>query len=103
MHDPATQEYWTQCGCKPCMGTWGSPAGYTEKYWYNFSNPAAVEWWLNVYIGEALHNPLFDAIYFDRLLKLLGILEISGQVSRVSHQSLRRKLQRVLVDRVDRL
>ena len=21
--------------------------------------------WLNVYIGEALHNPLIDAIYFD--------------------------------------
>merc|ERR1712232_1416197 len=65
MFDPATQDYWTQCGGKPCEGTWISPAGSTVKYYFNYSNPAFVDWWLNVYIGEALRNPLFDAIYFD--------------------------------------
>jgi hypothetical protein len=33
MHDPSTQDYWTQCGGRPCVGSWGSPAGSTAKYW----------------------------------------------------------------------
>lgn len=65
MYDPATQDYWTQCGGKPCVRTWISPAGSTPAQYFNYSNPAFVEWWLNVYIGEALRNPLIDAIYFD--------------------------------------
>ena len=65
MHDPATQGYWTQCGGKPCVGTWGSPAGSTPKFWFNWSNPATVQWWLDVYIGEAVRSPLIDAVYFD--------------------------------------
>ena len=44
MHDPATQDYWTQCGGRPCLGSWGSPAGTTAKYWMNYSNPAFVSW-----------------------------------------------------------
>jgi hypothetical protein len=63
MHDPATQLYWTQCGGRPCVGVWGSPAGNTPpKFYINYSNPAAVEWWLNTYIGEALRSPLLDAM-----------------------------------------
>ena len=65
MHDPATQSYWTQCGGKPCAGVWSSPAGNTPKYWINYSNPAAVDWWLNTYIGATLRNSLIDSIYFD--------------------------------------
>jgi hypothetical protein len=53
-----TQDWWTQCPDKknpgkmaPCVGSWGSPAGNTDKFWFNFSNPALVDWWVNVYIG----------------------------------------------------
>ena len=46
MMDPATQDWWVQCGAAPCNGSWYSPAGNTPKYWFNFSNPAAADWWV---------------------------------------------------------
>jgi len=42
MFDPATLDYWTSCGGKPCNGSWGSPAGNTPKYWINYRCAAAV-------------------------------------------------------------
>lgn len=70
MYDPSTQDYWTQCRAKdgtmkPCVGSWGSPAGNTPKYWFNFSNPKLRDWWVDVYIGEAVNQTLFDGVYFD--------------------------------------
>lgn len=65
MLDPATQDWWVQCGKKPCNGTWSSPAGSTPKYFFNFSNPAAADWWVNEFIGAPLRSPLVDGIYFD--------------------------------------
>lgn len=65
MFDPTTQDYWTQCGGKPCERPWSSPAGNTPKYYFNFSNPRFVDWWLNEFIGSAVRNDLFDGIYFD--------------------------------------
>eukprot|EP00966_Prymnesium_polylepis_P304584 7037267-Prymnesium_polylepis.2 len=62
MHDPATQDFWTMCGSEPCSQLWG---GTTLSYWFNFSNPRLVNWWLNVYIGAAVNNSAFDGIYFD--------------------------------------
>ena len=47
----------------PCVGSWASPAGNTPKYWFNFSNPALADWWVNTYIGEVVSNPLFDGVY----------------------------------------
>lgn len=64
-YDPDTQDFWTQCNGKPCAGTWGSPAGNTPKYWFNFSNPRLVDWWVDSYVGEAVNHSLFDGIYFD--------------------------------------
>ena len=71
MYSPATQDWWTQCPntttgkMSPCVGSWGSPAGNTPKYWFNFSNPALVDWWVSSYIGEAVNNSVFDGVYFD--------------------------------------
>eukprot|EP00035_Acanthoeca_spectabilis_P000868 m.76005 g.76005 ORF g.76005 m.76005 type:complete len:480 (-) comp10476_c1_seq1:158-1597(-) len=70
MFDPTTQDWWTQCPQKngtmaPCVGSWGSPAGNTPKYWFNFSNPDLVDWWVNTYIGEAVNQTVFDGVYFD--------------------------------------
>eukprot|EP00041_Stephanoeca_diplocostata_P004427 m.45041 g.45041 ORF g.45041 m.45041 type:complete len:378 (-) comp15108_c0_seq6:120-1253(-) len=66
MFDPSTQDFWVMCeDGKPCAGTWGSPAGNTVKYWFNFSNPRLVDWWVNEYIGEATNETLFDGVYFD--------------------------------------
>ena len=65
MDDPNTQDYWTQCGGKPCAGVWASPAGNTPKYFFNFSNPDLRAWWVHEYVGTALDNPLFDGVYYD--------------------------------------
>jgi hypothetical protein len=71
MYDPATQDWWTQCPDEktgkmaPCVGSWGSPAGNTPKYWFNFSNPDLQDWFVYTYIGEAVNSSLFDGIYFD--------------------------------------
>ena len=65
MLDPATQDWWVQCGKKPCNGTWYSPSGNTPKYFFNFSNPAAADWWVNEFIGAPLRSPLVDGVYFD--------------------------------------
>jgi len=65
MYDPNTQDFWTQCGGKPCSGKWVSPAGSTNKYYFNFSNPRFVDWWVNDFIVGAANNDLVDGIYFD--------------------------------------
>eukprot|EP01049_Picozoa_sp_SAG25_P007994 SAG25_NODE_690_length_5919_cov_13.007045_4_plen_54_part_00 len=39
---------------------------HAEVYWINFSNTAAVDWWLRDFIGTPLSNPLIDGIYFVR-------------------------------------
>ncbi len=65
MLDPATQDWWVQCGSKPCNGSWYSPAGNTPKYFFNFSNRAAADWWVNEFIGGPLRSPEVDGIYFD--------------------------------------
>eukprot|EP01046_Picozoa_sp_COSAG06_P004024 COSAG06_NODE_163_length_21566_cov_9.641070_18_plen_382_part_00 len=65
MMDPANRDWWVRCGDAPCAGKWYSPAGNTLKYWFNFSNPDATDWWLNEFIGVPLDNPLVDGIYFD--------------------------------------
>lgn len=65
MFNASTQDYWTQCDGKPCVGSWGSPAGNTPKYWFNFSNPKMADWWVNEYVGQAANNKLFDGVYFD--------------------------------------
>ena len=65
MFDPSTQDFWTQCTGRPCAGVWSSPAGNTPKYYINFSNPAAADWWVTTYVGEALRAPEFDGVYFD--------------------------------------
>ena len=65
MFDPATQDWWVQCGDVPCNGTWNSPAGNTPKYFFNFSVKAAADWWVNEFIGGPLRSPLVDGIYFD--------------------------------------
>ena len=62
MHDPATQDFWTMCGDAPCSQLW---AGTTLSYWFNFSNPHLVDWWVNVYIGGVVNSSGFDGIYFD--------------------------------------
>lgn len=36
-----------------------------RKYWFNYSNPELVEWWLNEFIAVPLANPLVDGLYFD--------------------------------------
>jgi hypothetical protein len=46
MYNASTQLYWTQCDGKPCKGVWGSPAGNTPKYFFNFSNPQLADWWV---------------------------------------------------------
>ena len=65
MFDPATQDWWVTCGDAPCNGSWASPAGDTPKYFFNFSNPAAANWWVEEFIGAPLRSPLVDGIYFD--------------------------------------
>jgi hypothetical protein len=65
MFDPATQDWWVQCGNAPCNGTWNSPAGNTPKYFFNFTNRDAADWWVNEFIGAPLRSPLVDGIYFD--------------------------------------
>ena len=65
MFNNATQDYWTQCHGRPCKGTWVSPAGNTPKYYINFSNPRAADWWVETFVGSALMDPLFDGVYFD--------------------------------------
>jgi hypothetical protein len=47
------------------VGQWVSPAGNTPKYWFNFSNPRLVDWWVHEYIGQAVNESLFDGVYFD--------------------------------------
>jgi hypothetical protein len=65
MEDPDCQDWWVLCGDAPCKGTWYSPAGNTPKYFFNFSNPKAADWWVDEFIGKPLSNPLIDGIYFD--------------------------------------
>lgn len=65
MFDPETQDFWTQCDGKPCAGTWSSPAGNTVKYYFNFSNPRAADWWVREYVGQAVNESAFDGVYFD--------------------------------------
>lgn len=65
MYNPDTQDFWTQCGGKPCKGVWGSPAGNTPKYFFNFSNPRLADWWVNEFVIGAAKNDLIDGIYFD--------------------------------------
>jgi len=65
MYSPVTQDYWMQCGGKPCVADWDSPAGNTDKYYFNFSNPRFVEWWVNDFVVGAAKNDLVDGIYFD--------------------------------------
>ena len=50
MYNASTQDWWTQCGGKPCKGSWGSPAGNTDKYWFNFSNPDLASWWVDEFV-----------------------------------------------------
>jgi len=67
MYDPETQDFWTQCGGKPCKGSWGSPAGNTDKYWFNFSVPTLTKFWVEEFVMAPLrqHPDLFDGVYFD--------------------------------------
>eukprot|EP00746_Dinoflagellata_sp_MGD_P018685 gnl/MRDRNA2_/MRDRNA2_143331_c0_seq1.p1 gnl/MRDRNA2_/MRDRNA2_143331_c0~~gnl/MRDRNA2_/MRDRNA2_143331_c0_seq1.p1 ORF type:complete len:456 (+),score=57.44 gnl/MRDRNA2_/MRDRNA2_143331_c0_seq1:49-1416(+) len=40
--------------------------GPTPAPWYNFSNPAAVDWWIHEGpIAEAMRNPFIDGVYLD--------------------------------------
>ena len=50
---------------KPVEGVWGSPAGNTPKYWFNFTNAAAAAWWEETFVGTALRNDAFDGVYTD--------------------------------------
>lgn len=71
MTDPATRDFWTHCGDQPCAQDWSAPGSHnhsktlTPGYYFNYSNPRLVDWWVNEYIGSAVSNPLFDGVYFD--------------------------------------
>jgi hypothetical protein len=53
----------------PCVSKWSnngmSPPLVTEGRWLNWSNPAAADWWVETYIGDALRKPELDGVYFD--------------------------------------
>ena len=71
MTDLATQDYWTQCRGKPCAQDWSAPGSrnhstaVTPGFYYNYSNPALVDWWVNEYVGSVLNDPLIDGVYWD--------------------------------------
>jgi hypothetical protein len=72
MQDPATVDFWTQCrGGEPCAQDWSAPGSrnhssvVTPGYYYNYSNAAMVEWWVDEYVGSAVKEPLIDGIYWD--------------------------------------
>eukprot|EP01043_Picozoa_sp_COSAG02_P022426 COSAG02_NODE_1166_length_14154_cov_19.442191_4_plen_209_part_00 len=68
MVDPSTADYWTQCRGKPCAQDWSAPGSrnhsstVTPGYYYNYSNPALVDWWVKSYVGTALASPLIDGV-----------------------------------------
>jgi hypothetical protein len=71
MTDPSAADYWTQCRGKPCAQDWSAPGSrnhssvITPGFYYNYSSPALVDWWVNEYIGAALKSDLIDGVYFD--------------------------------------
>eukprot|EP00746_Dinoflagellata_sp_MGD_P042469 gnl/MRDRNA2_/MRDRNA2_20297_c0_seq1.p1 gnl/MRDRNA2_/MRDRNA2_20297_c0~~gnl/MRDRNA2_/MRDRNA2_20297_c0_seq1.p1 ORF type:complete len:375 (-),score=59.04 gnl/MRDRNA2_/MRDRNA2_20297_c0_seq1:276-1331(-) len=71
MTNPASRDFWTQCGDQPCAQDWSAPGSHnhsktiTPGYYFNYSNPRLVDWWVNEYIGGALNNSMIDGVYFD--------------------------------------
>ena len=34
--------------------------------YFNFSAAGAAQWWLDTFVGSAIHSPLIDGVYWDQ-------------------------------------
>ena len=74
MLDPSSSHFWLHdASGNPIVGAWtDSPqrnqtmaSGAVTKYFLNWSEPVARQWWADVHVGSALAEQNLDGAYFD--------------------------------------
>ena len=73
-----TYDVYQQLVCKGASCDCGaSPCG---EFLFNFANASAVEWWLNVHMGEGMNHPSSDGLILDDFWTSAGPSEIDSNM-----------------------